>query len=174
MRLTLHVGWFAMLLISGLAVGVIAGRAWGDVTRQREAEGRSRTFARRSVERRRALDSAFGPSDSKSRRIDSTVKAWRGPTEWRRTQAGAHCAFSFVMADSVDLQLFNVRAHDARTMNSDAPPVIGQGFAYSESGFRPMDTVTVVVPYIDCSASVTMALGFASVLQRQPLRLIPR
>ena len=174
MRLTLHVGWLALLVSSGVAGGVLAGRAWGDYVSQRRAEGVSDAFSRRSAERRRALERAFGPDDTLARRVDPSLRHGRVPTELRRTQAGAHCAFSFVAFDSTDMQLFNVRAHDARVLHGDGPPVIGQGFAYSERGFRPADTITVVVPYTDCSVSITTSRGYTRISPREPLRLIPR
>ncbi len=121
---------------------------------------------------RRLADTARWRLDSL--REDSRQKAMASrqpPYEVRRVQAMSHCAVSYVFRDAAwsGLQLFTIRA----TEWGDTVPV-AHGHAYSESGFAPGDTVTVVLPDVACGAPIVVSLGAARIHPQEPIRVEKR
>ena len=160
--------WTILIAIAAVAVGIIAGRAWGDFILDR---GRTAALSRFRRDARRNAESLERPLQ----RGDSSAfkTPLRAPIEIKRAQAGAHCALSYEVVDSTDLQLFRIQAHHARTLDGDFA-VVGEGFNYRESGYRPHDTVTVVVPYTTCAVTIVMSYGYERIFPPNPVRLVPR
>ena len=160
--------WTILIAIAAVAVGIIVGRAWGDLVLDR---GRSAALSRFRRDVRRDAEAL----ERSSQRADSVTAKMlsRPPIEIKRAQAGAHCALSYVVVDSSELQLFRIQAHHARRLDGELA-VVGQGFAYREGGYRPGDSVTVVVPYTNCAVTIVMSYGYERIFPPPPLRLAPR
>jgi hypothetical protein len=156
-RITGHVAWMA--------------QQW----RSRQAERQHRQAYARQV-----LDPVQRHRDSLLNARISTYR-WRPPLEIRRVQAGAHCAVSYEMQDTLfrHLSLFSAKAFD-----SDGPPVLSEGgqpmlplaegAAYREGGWDRGDTVTVVLPNVWCGGLGIIGSGGTAVAPPPPITVEQR
>ena len=161
--------WLVLLpLVSGLVIGLLAGRLWA---REIEAQGR-RAFqaAATRVQKVHRSDEWRRDSirwDSIQRRSPPTF----APREVARLQLHRDCAVTFEFAHPSHFQVFG---SDARGHRGE---LLGRAVAFSATGFAAGEKVTIVFTDVECAEIRALGRGGGigpgqvdSLIRRQRLR----
>lgn len=143
--------WLVLLpLVSGLVIGLLAGRLWA-----REIEARWRRaqhYASTRVQKVHRSDEWRRDSirwDSLRRRSPPVST----PREVARLQLHRDCAVTFEFADASHFQVFNSDAWGHRR------ELLGRAVAFSATGFAAGDQVTVVFTDVECASISSLGRG---------------